>query len=250
MACESTYVLTANQVRFLEGLLALDEEWGGYINMRPLTKSSPFVYEVTSIDVRKGTFHGADVPCDESKISFHTHPTYVTRQKVGGDQKGVQDIRFANALPSGPDMQYVTKCASKGMPSLVFTPLGTFVVEVTDEFMMQRQKQAARYRRIVSPERKMEEADKFFRTLFDNLQRANMEDDPDDPRVPLQRFSDNLATVGVRVTHFEPGSEVIIRVSRNYDTTSQECEGMALMDPARAVTGKDKWWNKLDVVAG
>lgn len=61
--CESIYVLKSLEVQFLEGLLALAEEWGGHINMKQVTDASPFVYELASLNVDRGTFHGVEVPC-------------------------------------------------------------------------------------------------------------------------------------------------------------------------------------------
>lgn len=211
--CESIYVLKSLEVQFLEGLLALAEEWGGHINMKQVTDASPFVYELASLNVDQGTFHGVEVPCDPAKLSFHTHPRYVQ------DVRTKSGVRYTNPLPSNNDLHFVVKCSTQGMPSLVITSIGTFVMEVTDAFWDVFKQERG--------DERGEASHDFFRTLFGNLQVANMEEE--DTALAITRYIDNMRVVGVRVTHFPPGEGVTIRIERKL-SKSGKCKGRALGD--------------------
>lgn len=210
--CRSVFIITAPQVQMLEGFIGLSEEWGGTLEFKLLDGGATNVYDLLGMKVDRGGYDSVTIECNPTKIDFHVHPYYVPNMRVRG-------VRALNPLPSAPDIFHVAACAAVGRPSLIFTPVGTFAMEVTDQFLLQREIEEARLG--------AEGARAYYAQLFDNLQRANWEEH--DTALAVQRYADNVAGLGVVVTHFLPGAAIRLEVTRMVDE-QQRCHALQVAE--------------------
>jgi hypothetical protein len=210
--CRSIFIVTAPQVQMLEGFIGLSEEWGGTLEFKLLDQGATNVYDLLGMKVNRGGYDSVSIECNPTKIDFHVHPYYVPNMRVRG-------VRALNPLPSAPDIFHVAACAAVGRPSLIFTPVGTFAMEVTDQFLLQSEIEAARMG--------VEGSRAYYTKLFDNLQRANWEEH--DTALAVQRYADNVAELGVLVTHFPPSAAIRLEVTRMVDE-QQRCHALQVAE--------------------